>query len=70
MEQDKVSLCSFMTAWMETENNERFIKIFLATHLVTTKGYCLDQIYNHLLQFKLKRVIVNDERYLKDVSDG
>ena len=60
----------FMTAWMGRDNDERFIKIFFATHLVTIKGYCLDQIYNHLVQFELKKVIENDERYLKDVKDN
>lgn len=60
----------YMTAWMEVEKDERFIKIFFATHLVTIKGYCLDQLYNHLTQFDLKKVIENDERYLKDVGDN
>jgi hypothetical protein len=59
----------YMTAWMGTEDDERFIKIFFATHLVTIKGYCLDQLYDHLTQFKLTRVIENDERYLKDLGD-
>ena len=60
----------FMTAWMGKEDDERFIKIFFATHLVTIKGYCLDQLYDHLIQSNLKKVIENDERYLKDVGDS
>ena len=58
-----------MTAWKGVENDERFIKIFFATHLVTIKGYCLDQLYDHLIQFNLKKVVENDERYLKDFGD-
>ena len=57
-----------MTAWMGIESNERFIKILFATHLVTIKGYCLDQLYNNLIQFKLKRVIENNERYLDQLG--
>jgi hypothetical protein len=59
----------YMTAWIGKENDERFIKIFFATHLVTIKGYCLDDIYNQLLQYKLKSVKANDERYSNSITD-
>ena len=59
----------YMTAWMGQEKEERFIKIFFATHLVTIRGYCLDELYNHLIKFELKSITANDERYSNDVSD-
>ncbi|MFL1013247.1 hypothetical protein [Flavisericum labens] len=63
----------YMTAWIgidkESENNERYIKIFFATHLVTINGYCLDEIYNSLISFSLKSVKVIDDRYLDMAGD-
>ncbi len=63
----------YHTAWFgvdtDSENNERVIKIFFATHLVTIKGYCLDELYNHLCTQKLKFVRANDERYLNMYPD-
>ena len=53
----------YITAWMGKEKDETFIKIFFATHLVTIKGYCLDIIYDELIQLRLKSIKANYERY-------
>jgi hypothetical protein len=58
----------YLTSWLGMENEERVIKIFFATHLVTIKGYCLDQIYNELIVFNLKSLKSNTERYLGNVN--
>ena len=64
----------YLTAWLgkdeAAEKTERYIKIFFATHLITIKGYCLDEIYNHLLDFSLKTIKANDERYLDMVEEN
>ena len=59
----------FMTAWMGIKDDERFIKIFFATHLITIKGYCLDPIYDHFINQYLKILRVSDERYLDQVKE-
>ncbi|MDO5969410.1 hypothetical protein Q4Q35_06290 [Flavivirga aquimarina] len=66
-----------LTAWIgkddnaenDVTENERYIKIFFATHLVTIKGFCLDEIYNALTTLSLKSTKTHDERYLSAVSD-
>ncbi len=64
----------YMTTWIgkdeNGEKNERCIKIFFATHLVTIRGYCLDNLYNELIKLSVKSIKVNDERYLDMVNEG
>jgi len=60
----------YLTGWLGKDGEDRVIKIFFATHLVTIKGYCLDEIYNHLATLSLKMVKANDERYLKTIEEG
>ncbi|WP_303316860.1 hypothetical protein Q4Q34_08630 [Flavivirga abyssicola] len=63
----------YMTAWIgkdeEAEKNERYIKIFFATHLITIKGYYLDKLYDALINLSVKSIKVNDERYLDMVAE-
>ena len=59
----------YLTAWMETEEKKRVIKIMFVTHQVTINGYCLDVIYDELRQFNLKSLKANDERYTNDLAD-
>lgn len=60
----------YITSWIgidkDSEKNERVIKISFTTHLITIKGYCLDEIYNALTSLSLKSVKENNERYLND----
>ena len=66
-----------LTAWIgkdgNTEKNaiknERFIKIFFATHLITIKGYCLDGIYDALIKLSVKSIKAHDQRYLDMVAE-
>lgn len=60
----------YLTAWLTKEEENRVIKVFFATHLVTIHGYCLDEIYNQLIQFKIALIKPNDLRYLDDVEEG
>ncbi|MEO1033392.1 MAG: hypothetical protein AAFX55_18535 [Bacteroidota bacterium] len=60
----------YLTSWLGKESEERVIKIFFATHLVTIYGVCLDKIYNHLLIMSLKSVRAKNKRYLKTIEDG
>lgn len=53
----------YLTSWLGMENEERVIKIFFATHMVTVKGFCLDDIYDHITQLSLKSIKANDNRY-------
>ncbi|MDH7913466.1 hypothetical protein [Winogradskyella sp. SYSU M77433] len=53
----------YLTSWLGVENEERVIKIFFATHMVTVKGFCLDQLYNRILKQELKRISANKIRY-------
>ena len=64
------SYAHYMTSWIGKDGDERVIKIFFATHLITIKGYCLDPIYDALSSLKLKKVKASDERYLKTTEDG
>lgn len=59
----------YLTSWLGVENEERVIKIFFATHMVTVKGFCLDELYKLLIQMKLKNIIANDKRFLKDCNE-
>ena len=63
----------YMTAWIgkegDTEKNERFIKVFFATHLITIKGYCLDALYDALISLSVKSIKAHDERYLDMVEE-
>jgi len=36
----------YLSAWLDKEDEDRVLKIFFATHLITVQGYCLDEIYN------------------------
>ncbi len=60
----------YLTAWLTKEGKDRVIKIFFATHLVTIYGYCLDELYSQLIQFKIVSIKANDLRYLYDVDEG
>lgn len=60
----------YLTSWIGKDGDERVMKIFFATHLVTIKGFCLDSIYDALCSFKLKSIKANDERYLKTIDEG
>lgn len=60
----------YLTSWLDIKDDERFIKILFATHLITIKGYCLDEIYDALTSFNLKYLKANDERYLKTFEEG
>ncbi len=55
----------YLTSWLGVESEERVIKIFFATHMVTVKGFCLDKLYESLLLQELKILKENSERYLK-----
>ena len=59
----------YLTSWLGTENEERVIKVFFATHLVTIKGICLEEIYNTLIENKLKVAEANDKRYLQPINE-
>lgn len=64
----------YLTSWLgkdgDAKKSERVLKIFFATHLVTIKGYCLDEIYNHLTDLDVKSVQANDMRYASNIDDG
>lgn len=60
----------YLTAWLGKEKTERVIKIFFATHLVTIKGFCLDMIYDELVNLALKYVKANDERYASMIEEN
>jgi len=64
------SYAHYMTSWIGKDGDERVIKIFFATHLITIKGYCLDPIYDAIISLKLKKVKASDERYLNTSEDG
>lgn len=63
-----------LTVWLgkegDAEKNERVIKIFFSTHLVTIKGYCLDGLYNELIKLSVKYIKAHDERYLDMVEEN
>jgi hypothetical protein len=52
-----------------TQNN-RIIKLTFSTHTVTIKGYCLEPLYNHLINHNIKSITEHDKRYLSMVEDG
>ncbi|MAU70846.1 MAG: hypothetical protein CML04_02025 [Pseudozobellia sp.] len=60
----------FITAWYGSEDNKSIIKLFFSTHLVTIKGYCLDNLYNHLLEHAIKSIQEQDERYISIVKEN
>ena len=60
----------YLTSWLGKDGEDRVIKIFFATHLVTIKGYCLDEIYIHLTELNLKSVRAHDVRYASTIEDG
>jgi len=68
--QQNFAYSHYLTAWLGKEGKERIIKVFFATHLVTIRGYCLDEIYKATLSQSLKMVTANDERYLSNVPEG
>ncbi|WP_299111424.1 hypothetical protein [uncultured Winogradskyella sp.] len=59
----------YLTSWLGVENEERVIKIFYATHMVTVKGFCLDELYESLLSQKLKNIKANSNRYQNPSDD-
>lgn len=59
----------YLTSWLGVESEERVIKIFFATHMITIKGYCLDELYEPLLSQKLKSIKANNNRYQNPSDD-
>ena len=59
----------YLTSWLGKDGNDRVIKIFFATHLVTVKGYCLDGLYDGLTSFSVKSIKAHDERYADMVEE-
>ena len=60
----------YLTSWIGKDGSERVIKIFFATHLVTIKGYCLDEVYKYLSKLSLKSIKANDRRYLSATDES
>ncbi|WP_188604955.1 hypothetical protein [Aquaticitalea lipolytica] len=60
----------YLTSWLGVENEERVIKIFFATHMVTVKGFCLELLYDYLIKFSLKTLRVTDKRYLQKKDEA
>ncbi|WP_136468931.1 hypothetical protein [Flagellimonas onchidii] len=60
----------FISAWMGKEDELQFIKIFFSTHLVTIKGYCLEELYDCLIEHKVKNITEYDERYASMVEES
>lgn len=59
----------FITSWLGKEDSLQVIKIFFSTHLVTIKGYCLEELYDHLIEHGVKNIIEHDERYISMVGE-
>ena len=59
----------FITAWTETETDAKVIKLFFTTHMVTIKGYCLDEIFDNLLTHTVTSIRANDIRYADSADD-
>ena len=60
----------FITSWLGKDDELQIIKMFFSTHLVTIKGYCLEELYNHLIEHKVKNITEHDERYISMVDEG
>lgn len=60
----------FITSWLGNEDNLNVIKIFFSTHLVTIKGYCLEELHEQLIEKRVKSIIENDIRYQSMVDKG
>ncbi|MEM6813267.1 MAG: hypothetical protein AAF600_02620 [Bacteroidota bacterium] len=60
----------FITGWLGKEDERQVIKMFFSTHLVTIGGYCLEELYDHLIEHKVKDITENDERYASMVDEG
>ena len=60
----------FITSWLGKDDELQIIKIFFSTHLVTIKGYCLEELYDHLIEHKVKNITEHDERYASMVDEG
>lgn len=63
------SYSHYLTSWLGKEDENSVIKIFFATHLITIKGYCLNDIYNHLTTFSIKTLKAMDKRYIQDINE-
>lgn len=59
----------FITSWLGKEDDLQVIKIFFSTHLVTIKGYCLEELYNYLIDHKVKNISEHDERYISPMDE-
>ncbi len=59
----------YLTAWLGKDGDDRVIKIFFATHLVTIKGYCLDDLYDELIKLSVKYIKAHDERYADMIEE-
>jgi hypothetical protein len=60
----------YLTGWYGMDNDEWVIKLFFATHIVTIRGYCLEELYENIRLLKVKKVIAYDERYLDMVGES
>lgn len=59
----------YITSWLRKEDNQQVIKIFFATHCVTMKGYCLEQLYDALAKLTVTSVKAFDERYVDLIGE-
>ncbi|GAB5476333.1 MAG: hypothetical protein Mars2KO_44320 [Maribacter sp.] len=59
-----------ITSWFGKEEEVQVLKIFFSTHLLSIKGYCLEELYDHLLQHKIKNITEHDERYTSITDEG
>lgn len=59
----------YLTSWLGRENQEIVLKIFFATHLVTIHGVRLDELYRHLIQYKVKSITEHNARYIEGMSE-
>lgn len=59
----------YMTAWLGKEDKDRIIKIFFATHLITIKGFCLDELYDELTKLSVITIKAHDERYADIIEE-
>ena len=60
----------FITSWLGKDDELQIIKMFFSTHLVTIKGYCMEELYDYLIEHKVKNITEHDERYASMVDEG
>ena len=59
----------YLTCWLGKDEKEWALKIFFSTHLVTIKGFCLERLYEAILEMKVKSVTAHDERYADMIDE-